>query len=118
MSKNVPFWSVLAHIFETSGWNNITFGCQGDIGIIHSSSDFDHGMTSCDLELFLGGWASTGRPFSFKLKTLGEKVGYYHIACPQIFYYLGLAIVFIDECNPSKLFKMASNSFEVTDVPF
>ena len=22
LSKNVPFWSVLAHNFETSGWNN------------------------------------------------------------------------------------------------
>ena len=32
-------------------------------------------------------------------------------------YYLGLAIVFIDEYNPSKIFKIASNSFEVTDVP-
>ena len=39
-------------------------------------------------------------------------------ACPQILYYLGLAIVFIDEYNPSKIFKMGSNSFEVTDVPF
>ena len=27
-------------------------------------------------------------------------------------------IVFIDECNSSKIFKMASNSFKVTDVPF
>ena len=35
-----------------------------------------------------------------------------------IFYYLALAIVFIDECNPSKIFQMASNSFEVTDVSF
>ena len=33
-------------------------------------------------------------------------------------YYLGLSIVIIDEYNPSKIFKMASNSFEVTDVPF
>ena len=38
--------------------------------------------------------------------------------CPQILQYLGLAIVFIDEYNASKIFKMASNSFEVTDVPF
>ena len=30
----------------------------------------------------------------------------------------GLDIVFIDECNLSKIFKMASNSFEFTDVPF
>ena len=39
-------------------------------------------------------------------------------ACPQILYYLGLAIVFIDEDNPSKIFKMASNSVQVTDVSF
>ena len=62
-------------IFETSGWNNITFGSQGNIGIIHSFSDFDLGMTPCDL-LLGGGGASAGRPFSFELKTLGEKVGY------------------------------------------
>ena len=66
--------TVLTHIVETSGWNNITFGSQGDIGIIHSFSDFDLGMTPCDLELFRGG-ASTGRPFSFELKPIGEKVG-------------------------------------------
>ena len=34
---------------------------------------------------------------------------------PSDFELLG---VFIDECIPSKIFKMASNSFEVTDVPF
>ena len=88
LSKNVPFWSVLAHIFETSGWSNVTFG-----------------------------WASAGRPFSFSLKTLGEKVGY----CQSLssnFVLLGASYVFIDECNPAKIFKMASNSFEVTDVPF
>ena len=73
----MPFWSVLAHIFETSGWNNITFGSQGDIEISHSFSDFDRGMAPCDLELFLvEGWASAGIPFTFELKTLGEKVGY------------------------------------------
>ena len=35
-------------------------------------------MTPCDLELFLvgRGWPSAGRPFSFELKSLGEKVGY------------------------------------------
>ena len=55
LSKNMPFWSVLAHIFETSGGNNVTFVSQGDIGIIHSFSDFDLGMTTCDLEPFLGG---------------------------------------------------------------
>ena len=79
MSKNVSFWSVLAHIFETSGWNNITFGSQGDIGIIHSFPNFDLGMTPCELELYLaggGGCSSAGRTFSFELKTLGEKVGY------------------------------------------
>ena len=54
LSKNVPFWSVLAHIFETSGWNNIIFGSQAYIGIIHGFSDFDLGMTLCDLDLFLG----------------------------------------------------------------
>ena len=52
-----------AYIFETSGWNNITFGSQGiDIGIIHNFSDFDLRMTLCDLELFLGG----GGVFSMK----------------------------------------------------
>ena len=58
LSKNVPFRSVSAHIFETSGWNNITFGSQGDIGIIHSFSDFDLGMIPCDRELFGGGGLS------------------------------------------------------------
>ena len=78
LSKNVPFRSVLAHIFETSEWNNITFRSQGDIGITHSVSDFDFGMTPYDLELFLGGWASAESPFSFELKTLGEKVNCCH----------------------------------------
>ena len=64
LSNNVSFSSFLSHIFETSGWNNITFGSQGDIGIIHSFSDFDLGMTPC---------CSAGRPFTFELKTLGEK---------------------------------------------
>ena len=62
--------STLTHL-GTSGWNNITFGLQGDIGIIHSFSEFDLGMTPCDLGL--GGGASAGRPFSFELKTLGER---------------------------------------------
>ena len=75
LSKNVPFWFVPAHIFETSGWNNITFGSQGDIGIIHSFSDFDLRMTRVTLNLSWGA-ASTGSPFSFKLKSSGEKVGY------------------------------------------
>ena len=47
--------SVLAHILVISGWNNITFGSQGDIGIIHTFTDFDHGMTTWGLERFLGG---------------------------------------------------------------
>ena len=79
MSKNVPFRSALTHIFETSGWNNITFGSQGDIGIIHSFSDFDLGMTPCDLEPFLRGVVGLQqlvRPFSLELKTLGGRVGY------------------------------------------
>ena len=54
LSKNVPFWSVPIHIVETSGWNNITFGSQGN-GIIHSFSDFDLGMSPCDLQLRGGG---------------------------------------------------------------
>ena len=45
----------IVHIFETSGRNNITFGSQGDIGIIHMFSDFDLEMTLCDLEHFLWG---------------------------------------------------------------
>ena len=52
---------------ETSGWNNITFGSQGGIGIIHSFSDFHLRMIPCDLELF-GGGASVGRPFGCELK--------------------------------------------------
>ena len=86
LSKNVPFWSVPAHIFETSAWNNIKFGPQGDIGIVHSFLDFDLGMAPCDLKLLRGGGggggggASAGRPFSFDLKTLWEKVGY----CPSL----------------------------------
>ena len=64
LAKNVPYWSVLAHIFETIGWNNVAFLSQCDIGIIHSFSVLDLGMTPCDLELFLGGGggASGGRP--------------------------------------------------------
>ena len=39
----------------------ITFGSQGDIGIIHSFSDFDLGMAPSDLELLLGvGWGGVG----------------------------------------------------------
>ena len=35
---------------------------------------FDLGMAPC--ELLRGGGASAGRPFSFELNSLGEKVGY------------------------------------------
>ena len=77
--------SILRHI-EYIGWNNITFGSQGDIGIIHSFSDFDPGMTPCDIELLLGGaWASAGRLFIFELKTFMGKGRLLHvIACPQL----------------------------------
>ena len=64
------------------------------------------------LNFFLRGWW-----FWLWVKVLGEKVGYCQ-SLPSDFYYLGIAIVFIEECNPSKIFKMASNSFEVTDVSF
>ena len=57
-------------------------------------------MTSCDLKLFLGGGASEGRPFSFELKTLGEKVGYCQ-SVPSDFVLLGASysISFIGECK-------------------
>ena len=32
----------------------------------------------------------------------------------MLYYLMGLAIVFLDEYNPSKIFKVASNSLEVT----
>ena len=54
-----------------------------------------------------------GIPSHLGHKTLGKRSATVR-ACPQILYYLGLAIVFIDEYNPSKRFKMASSSFEVT----
>ena len=61
-----------------------------------------------------------GIPSHLGHKTLGEKVCYCQ-SLPSNFV-LGLfgtiGIVFIDEYNPSKIFKMASNSFEVTDVLF
>ena len=73
LSKNVPFWSVPAHILETSGWN-ITFGSQGDIGIIHSFLDFDIGMAPCDLELLQGGGGLQQEDhLASKPKTLGQK---------------------------------------------
>ena len=50
-------------------------------------SDFALEMAPCDLEL-LGGGASAGRPFSFELKTLGEKVGYCQ-SLPSDFVLLG-----------------------------
>ena len=85
----MPFWSTPAHIFETSGWNNIIFGSQGDIGITHNFLDVDLGVTLYELELLPGGGgASAGRPFSFELKTLGEKVGYCQ-SLPSDFVLLG-----------------------------
>ena len=115
LSKNVPFWSVPAHIFETSGRNNITFGSQGDIGIIHSFLDFDPGMAPCALELLRGGGG-----FSRKLRTKDFRGKGRLLSEPALRFCIrpGLAIVCIDEGNPSKIFKMASNSFEVKDVPF
>ena len=51
-----------------------------------------------------------GMPSHLGHKTSGER---------SVTVLLGaIAIVFIDECNPSKTFKIASNSFEVTDLPF
>ena len=58
-----------------------------------------------------------GIPSHLGHKTLGKRSATVR-ACPQILYYLGLAIMFIDEYNPSKIFKMTSNSFEVTNIPF
>ena len=80
-------FSLSLYISEPSGWNHITFGSQGDIGIIHSLLDFDLGMAPCDLEL-PGGGASAGRPFSFELKSLGGKVGYCQ-SLPSDFLLLG-----------------------------
>ena len=46
-------------------------------------------------------------------KPLGEKVCYCRsLPLNLVLLVLGLAIVFIDEYDPSKIFKMASNSFE------
>ena len=73
--------SPIAHIFGTSGWNNIAFGSQGDIEIIHSFPNFDLGMTPCDFELFLGGGLQ-------QEDHLGEKGATFR-ACPQIFLLLG-----------------------------
>ena len=53
--SDVPFVPAIAHIFEICRWNNITFGSQGDTGLIHRFLDFDLGMTPCVLDLFLGG---------------------------------------------------------------
>ena len=121
MLKNVSFWSALVHIFETSGGITSYLGHNVILGSSIVSQTLALGSP---LHFSCVGWASAAtaaaaaaRPFSFELKSLGEKVG----CCqrlPSSFYHLGLAIVFIDECNPSKIFKMASNSFEVTDVPF
>ena len=57
-----------------------------------------------------GGWSLAGRPFNSELKMLGEGVGYCQSLPSDLL--LGLAIVFIEECNPFQ------NSFEVTDVSF
>ena len=58
-----------------------------------------------------------GIPSHLGHKTLGEKVCYCQ-SLPSILLLLGaIDIVFI-EYNPSKIFKMASMSFEITDVPF
>ena len=47
-----------------------------------------------------GSWASAGRPFSFELTTLGEKVCYCQ-SMPSDFELLGaIAIVFIDAIPP------------------
>ena len=76
-------------------------------------------MAPCDLELLRGVCALAGRPFNFELKTLGERVAYCQsLPSNSVLANLGLALVFIDECNHSTIFKMSSNSFEVTDVPF
>ena len=70
------------------------------------------------LNFFLGGGgASAGRPFTFELKTLGENVGYCQSLSSDLVL-LGANFNVIDECIPSKIFKMASNSFKITDVPF
>ena len=80
------------HIFETSGWDNITFGSQGDIGIIHIyivSQTLTLGWPRLTFNILLGGGgASAGKPFSFELKTKGEKVGYCQ-SLPSDFVLLG-----------------------------
>ena len=60
LSKNVPFWSVLDDIFETSGGITSHLGYK----VIMGSSVVSQTLTLA------------GRPFSFELKIIGEKVGY------------------------------------------
>ena len=55
MSKTVPSMPAIAHKSETSTATKL----EMDWPILEGG----------------GGWASAGRPFSFELKTLGEKVG-------------------------------------------
>ena len=58
-----------------------------------------------------------GIPSHLGHNTLGEKVCYCQ-SLPSNGVLLGASyLVFIDEHNPSKISKMVSNSFEVTDVP-
>ena len=54
---------------------------------------------------FGGGGGSAEGPFSVEVKTIGGNANVR--ACPQIWYYLELVIMFIDGCNPSKIFKLA-----------
>ena len=45
--------SATAHNSETSGWNCIKFGSQGDIEVLHSFSHFDIGITPRDISVTL-----------------------------------------------------------------
>ena len=85
LSKNVPFWSVPAHIFETSEWDNITFGSQGDIGIIHSFLDFDLGMAPCDLELLRGVGGFSRKTIYLRIKYFRGKGRLYCQSLPSDF---------------------------------
>ena len=58
------------------------------IAIIHSLSDFHLGMAPWPWTSW-GGGASAGRPFSFELKTLGEKVCYCQSLPSDLVLYLG-----------------------------
>ena len=61
LSKNVPLLSVMAHNSETSGWNCIKFGSQGDIEILYRFSHFDLGFTSRDFYVTLTLFGVNGR---------------------------------------------------------